>query len=278
MLPADVAAAQAAGYDSSRVFSGGAGDDTIIGGALDDRIAGGEANDILWGGRGDDELDGNDGTGDRAIYEGERDEFHLTRDAGSIRVSDLDPGLDEGSDNLTDIELIEFLVGGGVANLISGTDGDERILGTTTFDYLFASPGDHIIEADDGDDVVIWSPGDGDDMVKGGLGSDELQLNLPADAAGTVAVTPNADGSVTVTGTVTETGDFELTLFDVELLSILGPDGELADEYWLEQMFQAAEDGSANDQVILTPEDFSEPQVGPAFDQVAPDADPDFLI
>jgi VCBS repeat-containing protein len=222
-LPTDAAAATAAGYDPTRVFSGGAGDDMIIGGALVDRIAGGADNDALNGRGGDDLLDGDEGVADVAVYDGARSGYRVMRSGAAIVVSDLNPGDgNDGSDTLQDIELLSFL--DAIANLLAGSDADETIAGTETVDYLLASRGNDSIDAGAGDDVVVWSPGDGDDAVNGGEGNDELVVNLPAGAANSVTVTANTDGTVTVAGAGGDS--FTLALDDIETLTILGEDGD----------------------------------------------------
>jgi VCBS repeat-containing protein len=359
MLPANAEAAATWRYNPNRVFSGGAGNDTIIGGALDDRIAGGPDGDALFGGDGDDVLEGgagadwldggsgNDrldggadgdflwgGDGDDAIYggadndfldggegddvleggaggdflqggrgddvldggsdnagealepddvalyDGQRSDYHFTRSGDWILVTDLNSRkqdlVDEGSDKLRNIEQVQFLVGGGVANLVLGGDAAEIVSGTETDDYLFAGAGDDKIVAGEGDDVMIWSPGDGDDEVfgdgeMGGNGSDELQLNLPADDAESITVTQN--GVVMVRGTVTETGDFELTLHDVEKLTVWGEDSQLILEISLEQLLSQAANQEVSFRFAELSEMYAEQQ---ALDPATTDGD--FLI
>ncbi|TXH37069.1 MAG: hypothetical protein E6Q98_09240 [Rhodospirillaceae bacterium] len=60
-LPADAAAANAAGYDASKAFEAGDGDDRVTGGGLADIIHGDAGNDTIDGGGGDDRLTGGDG-------------------------------------------------------------------------------------------------------------------------------------------------------------------------------------------------------------------------
>ncbi|HUL05884.1 MAG TPA: tandem-95 repeat protein, partial [Candidatus Acidoferrum sp.] len=49
-LPADAAAAAAAGYDTTQAFHGGAGNDSLVGGTLADRLFGDAGNDTIRGG------------------------------------------------------------------------------------------------------------------------------------------------------------------------------------------------------------------------------------
>jgi VCBS repeat-containing protein len=240
-------------YAWHRVFSGGGAEDNIIGSELPEKIAGGPGNDFLRGG-GDredpenpdvelyDELDGGEGMADTAVYNGQATDYHFTRSGDSILVVDRnfrkEDLTDDGSDKLRHIELVQFLVGGGSANLWMGTDGDDKIGGTEDFetaDYIFAGAGTDDILAGGGDDVMVWQPGDGDDTVSGGVGNDELQLNLASDEdAESIIVfwekqvlADPTDDLFFVTG---KTGgdDFELILkSDVEMFTVWGETGQL---------------------------------------------------
>lgn len=221
---------------------GDAGPNWLKGGDLDDVLVGHGGNDLLEGGAGDDALygeegpfpnhilDGDPSLADQALYNGLRGNFHFTHSGRAILVTDLIGN--QGSDTLHGIEEVQFKVNGGgagFANLVLGIDQGSVISGTDTDDYLFANAGNQEIKAGLGDDVVVWQPGDGDDTVSGGEGSDEFQLNLAAseDRASInvfwykgVDETDFTDDLYIVTG---ETGGhhFELTLkSDVELLTI----------------------------------------------------------
>jgi hypothetical protein len=130
--------------------------------------------------------------------------------------------------------------------------------------------------------VVIWSPGDGNDTVDGGVGSDEVQLNLSADVAGSVTVKGNPgttefpDGYFTVTGGAGADA-FELTLGNVETLRINIRD---QDDKWLEERILSlvTEGEPVNPEASFTFEDFSAPMDQDAFDTGAPDTSVDFLI
>src|SRR4051812_24408208 len=66
---------------------------------------------------------------------------------------------------------------------ITGTAGDDVIVGTTGADQIFGLGGDDIIcagrgddqvSSGDNDDTIVWSPGDGNDVVEGQAGVDTL--------------------------------------------------------------------------------------------------------
>ncbi len=75
----------------------------------DDQIVGGGVDNTLRGGRGDDILDGGDGR-DVAVFGGPRSGYGLVIEEGDVTVFDTAPGVagDEGSDSLTNIEVLRF--------------------------------------------------------------------------------------------------------------------------------------------------------------------------
>jgi len=89
------------------ILRGGAGDDILSGGGGRDMISGGQGDDILRGGRGDDTINGGQGL-DRAVYQGDLNEYSLFLDAqGRLHVVDLVAGRD-GSDIVRDVETFNF--------------------------------------------------------------------------------------------------------------------------------------------------------------------------
>ena len=78
---------------------GGTGNDTIIGNAADNKLTGGAGNDSL---------DGVSGT-DTAVYSGLSTDYQVTQNAnGSWTVVDLRTGSPDGTDTLSNIELLQF--------------------------------------------------------------------------------------------------------------------------------------------------------------------------
>lgn len=84
-------------------------DNDIRGNAGTNVLAGGGGGDRLAGGGGDDSIDGGAGI-DTAVFLGDRSDYHVSRDGDAWIVSDGDPIADgyEGTDNLVNVELIEF--------------------------------------------------------------------------------------------------------------------------------------------------------------------------
>ncbi len=266
-----------AGGDGFDLLIGGEGEDELDGGADSDLLQGDGGNDVLKGGAGDDllqggagadDIDGGEGV-DSANYAGTRDDYRFMRSGDSILVTNVipDDAGGEGTDMLRNIEQVQFSTGGGVVNLVVGSETDQIIEGTNDFftpDYIIASAGDQTIHALDGDDVVIWSPGDGNDQVFGGEGNDELQLAVPADVILNDAIS-NSDGSVTLKGAVGADA-FDLTLYDVETLRV----SFWEDDKWLKDAF-------VGDPATFDADDLSNADQQ-ALDTGAPDASVDFLI
>ncbi len=150
------------GDASNNVLIGGAGNDSLNGAAGDDSLAGGAGNDTLLGGSGNDSLAGNAGDdrfmqdasgGDDAIDGGEDIDtvdyslFHASPvqqgavgptgirvDLTQSRIDKFIGGAAIGLDRIANIENIigsahnDTLIGDGLANMMSGGDGDDRLV------------------------------------------------------------------------------------------------------------------------------------------------------
>jgi hypothetical protein len=74
----------------------------------------------------------------------------------------------------------DLLFGRGNADLLVGGKGGDTLLGGPGPDILVGGPDrgsdrrDDVLVGDDGDDVAVWSPGDGNDIVDGDDGTDTL--------------------------------------------------------------------------------------------------------
>ncbi|MBM1690646.1 DUF4214 domain-containing protein [Sulfitobacter geojensis] len=82
------------------------GPDMLQGTPGDDPILGGAGNDTIDGGAGNDTLDGGAGV-DSAVFSGPLDSYTVTISPNGTTVEDRRPAGD-GTDSLTDIEVIEF--------------------------------------------------------------------------------------------------------------------------------------------------------------------------
>jgi serralysin len=124
---------------------GSGADDLLSGGAGNDSLSGLDGDDILTGEGGDDTLDGG-AQDDIAVYHGPRSGYNVTavtdsggRVTGFSAVDDVNPGNgDEGTDNLIDIEKLQF--GNIVLDLADPVqlfDGSSQLVGT--FDTIQAA-------------------------------------------------------------------------------------------------------------------------------------------
>jgi len=197
--------------------AGSASADTIIGNArcntLDgrwgnDRIYGEEGNDLLAGGGGNDYLDGGSGV-DLVYFPGAQTGVQVAlanRGAGGST-----DGLD-GVDRLKDIqgaigtEYADVLVGNNRANLLAGMGGEDTI------------------DARGGNDLVIWSEGDGNDSIDLGPGNDTVVVNTgPGDDMISVAasgrhemVISGGSGSAAVTPWALSVRDAGIVVINTE--------------------------------------------------------------
>ena len=79
----------------------------------------------------------------------------------------------------------DSLVGNFGANVLSGGGGDDWIVG---------GPGADTFDGDAGDDVLVWSNGDGTDVMEGGADSDTVQVNGSVTADDVFRSRPTARG------------------------------------------------------------------------------------
>lgn len=93
-------------------FLGSKGDDVYSGTAFDDIIKSNSGDDRVTGGAGDDKIYAGKGF-DTAVYSGNRSDYAVSRGSdGVVHVVDLRAGaVSDGSDELTDVEAIEFADG-----------------------------------------------------------------------------------------------------------------------------------------------------------------------
>jgi Ca2+-binding RTX toxin-like protein len=98
------------GNDLDNVLAAGAGNDTLDGGAGADRLDGGPGYDTLDGGAGNDTIDGG-ADGGLAVYSGSLPQYQLTQNPdGSLlwQVADLRPGAPDGTDDLSNVQFLQF--------------------------------------------------------------------------------------------------------------------------------------------------------------------------
>ena len=193
----------ASGMDTRATQYGNSGDDVLTGGSGDDIQYGGQGNDSIFGGDGNDRITGNEGAddlrgegGNDTIYADELDVVHYSGDFsdyeitdrgnGRITVTDLRDGSPDGTDTVFNGKTLQFADGvatigesdiefeaGATApepedyeyseNIVEGTNGNNRLRGTS---------GTDIISGGDGNDNITG--GDGADELRGGEGNDTI--------------------------------------------------------------------------------------------------------
>lgn len=258
---------QVSGDEGDDVLSGGEGDDVLFGGAGIDSLSGGVGDDVLTGGTGDDALlggvgndtyhfnlgDGVDSVGDRAtVGELNRVMFgpgiipaslKLQVESGQLRLpvgSNGDALLLGG--NLEDVlgdravDRFEFvdgtvltfheLVDRGIE--VSGSDGEDQLVGTNLGDRILGGAGIDVLEGGAGSDRYVFEVGDGRDRVQDtsvtgeenevlfgpGISPDQLALGLVHD--------PNLSNQHDLELKVGQTGD-ALVLDTFDATDVLGP-------------------------------------------------------
>jgi Ca2+-binding RTX toxin-like protein len=174
--------------------SGGDDDDSINIEAAEAEVHGGSGDDIIMTGIGDDTVYGGAGT-DR-----------ITTGDGADEVWGGDEPLPAGFDPETDRAP---------GDIIDTGDGVDTIHAGGGADLIDAGEGDDIIFGDSGEDLIIWSHGDGADDIDGGGDTDKLILLGDEDPGG-------LDLTITVSD---DNGDIDIdwgsTTLDVESLEHL---------------------------------------------------------
>jgi VCBS repeat-containing protein len=182
-LPDSDLLASRAGFDSTRTFFGGAGNDNITGGDLDDIIDGGPGNDFINGGAGTD----------TASYASAGSD-----DGGVMVLMDRGEAYDNTSgdiDTLVSIENVtgsafdDLLIGNNVKNVLDGGAGSDSLFGDAGDDFLFGGAGDDFLFGEAGNDTLVGEAGNdtlvggaGDDLLFADAGDDIFDYNALSDA------------------------------------------------------------------------------------------------
>ncbi|MEZ5892050.1 MAG: calcium-binding protein [Parvularculaceae bacterium] len=175
-----------AGGDGIDFVYGDDGDDIVSGSLGDDRVEGGTGNDTVTGGDGADNLFG--GVGDDAIYGGIGNDTLNGEDG-----NDLLAGAD-GDDKLFGWLGSDTLYGGGGADTLAGQGDDDVIYGNAGADRLDGDHGNDLLNGGAGDDWLAGAVGNdtllgdagndtlmgstGVDVLNGGAGDDEIIFTL----------------------------------------------------------------------------------------------------
>ncbi|MBD2746545.1 M10 family metallopeptidase C-terminal domain-containing protein [Microvirga sp. BT688] len=186
---------------------GGTGADMIVGNQAANTLKGSAGNDRLTGAEGNDLLDGGTGS-DTAVFGSQRSNYSITQLAdGSLQVADLRPGALDGTDILSNIEMVQFsdrvylfaellppaqpvtteppvseeppVTDEPPATeeppakqdlVLSGTSAADRLDGADGNDQINGWAGNDAIYGQDGDDILTG--GSGRDILDGGMGTD----------------------------------------------------------------------------------------------------------
>ncbi|MEP3329230.1 peroxidase family protein [Sedimentitalea sp.] len=183
------------GNGGSNTLQGRAGADELFGMDGDDNLVGNNGDDILAGGDGNDNLNGGNGNADVAVFDGAVGDYVFGISGGGLStVTDIVG--DGGVDTLSNIEYLRF---GGIdgedlsvlnadgdataadPSIIFGSIGDDTIIGSEGNDVIIGGPGNDTLNGHDvgdgdddvvaqlaDDDIFLWSPGDGTDLINGG--------------------------------------------------------------------------------------------------------------
>lgn len=201
---ADVTVALSAAFASGFGFvsgienvTGGAGNDTIGGDTAANVLLGGNGNDALLGGMGNDTLNGQSGI-DTVSYVDETSGFAIDLSAGTARRGSPAAAVEDtlvSIENAVGSSLDDVITGNNGANLLSGLGGADTISGGLGIDTISGGAGN---------DLIIYTIGDGNDVIDGGADFDTLSI-LGTTANTTLVVAYNgvvitAFGASTVDG------------------------------------------------------------------------------
>jgi len=223
------------------------GNDTIHGGADDDVIDGGSGTDALYGDGGDDRLsqnfggpneimDGGSGTdtGDWSYSTG--DQWNISLTDGTAKIGATVFAQLASIENVVGGQLADTITGNGGNNVLDGQDGNDTIdgrngndtlIGGNGDDTLFGFNGDDTLNGDAGNDTLngegdddTLNGGDGNDTLNGGSGNDLLDGGSGTDSlfgeAGNDRLIQNFGGPNEIMdgGSGTDTGDWSYSTTD----------------------------------------------------------------
>ncbi|HYI41323.1 MAG TPA: M10 family metallopeptidase C-terminal domain-containing protein [Allosphingosinicella sp.] len=153
------------GTESADILEGGYLGDTLYGEGGDDVLRGDAGADALYGGGGNDMLDG--GAGGDAMRGGQGNDNYVVDSVSDGVIEAAGEGVDGVATSLAtyvlgaNVETLtgvragdQFLIGNGLANVITGGGGDDTIDGAAGADTMRGGLGDDIYFVDDAGDVA----------------------------------------------------------------------------------------------------------------------------
>ncbi|NTJ36357.1 hypothetical protein G6K86_32685 [Agrobacterium rhizogenes] len=175
------------GNDGANILVGNGGDDGLVGGDGDDRLFGGDGNDWFDAGVGNDIIDGGAGDLNEVDYNGTLQEYSFTRNADNSVTVISERG---GTDTLFNIEniwlfsedwsshevfsladLAPDLPEDNGESVITGTVGDDHLVGTTGSDVIDSLGGNDYVNGGEGSDTYLYSVNHGDEYIDDEAGS-----------------------------------------------------------------------------------------------------------
>lgn len=155
------------GGDFNDTLNLGTGNDTINGGDGNDNISGRDGNDIIDGGIGDNTLNGNNGN-DLFIDSGGNDVINGGGDIDTITYASALGGITVNLDTTASQDTMN-----------AGTDrisNVENVIGSNFDDVIQSNGSANVIEAGEGNDIIVVDGRDGfDDTYDGGNGFDVIR-------------------------------------------------------------------------------------------------------
>jgi len=151
--------------DSYDYMSGFAGNDLIYGNGGDDTLYGGTGNDKILGGAGADQLEGQEGDDVLIGGAGIDTASYLTAKAGvtvNLSLTTKQNTVGAGMDTLSGFER---LYGSNYADTLTGTRGNNEIIGLGGADVIDGGAGNDLINGDQGKDTLT-----------GGIGADRFNF------------------------------------------------------------------------------------------------------
>jgi len=161
IMGSDIGSAIPVGFSSAPadddVIFGGAGNDSLMGNGGNDQLWGGTGNDKLFGGDGNDMLYGEDGddrltggNGDDVLYGGDGNDYLLGSEVRANWLQPL-PASVVGNDKLYGGAGDDTLITAGGDDYLDGGAGNDHMEGGDGNDiYVVSSPGDVVLERDNG--------------------------------------------------------------------------------------------------------------------------------
>ncbi|WP_454714941.1 hypothetical protein [Caulobacter segnis] len=154
--------------------------DKLYGSRGADILKGGDGDDVIYGDNGDDTVDGGDGY-DTVEFSGASTNYSVVQSAnGSWVVTDQSGLFQSGRDTLFNVEALKFqdqtINLKDPAGVISGSAGDDALVGTPGNDIFRAGAGNDSINSSAGDDT--YDGGDGNDFLGFGNASRGITVDL----------------------------------------------------------------------------------------------------